>query len=146
MGSRALEIDANHHLPDLSCAASVGGAVRQAGLETSSLVHFGALLHQDRSTERRTRERARECLLAAAEMSVPAVVFFPGRNSDLSMEANYEGLAAFLQELVSVPVPFPTKILLENWPGFHRNSIAPKDKEAISILRGENLALGNSSV
>jgi sugar phosphate isomerase/epimerase len=62
--------------------------------------------------------------VAAAAADVFASVFFSGRDQSRSETENYKSLAEFLAILEDCSASHPMKILLENWPGFHKNSIA----------------------
>jgi sugar phosphate isomerase/epimerase len=123
-GFNCLEIDFNRHIVDSTKIEKVVGTVRQAGLEVSSITLFGTLLTSDRSQQERIRETAQNLVLAASAAEVFATVFFSGRDESLSAADNYESLADFLKLLEEKSSPGATKILLENWPGFHKNSIA----------------------
>jgi len=123
-GFDCLEIDFNRHIVDSANVEKVVGTVRQVGLEVSSITLFGSLLTSDRSQQDKIRETAKNLVSAASAAEVFATVFFSGRDESLSVADNYGSLADFLKLLEERSSPRATKILLENWPGFHKNSIA----------------------
>jgi sugar phosphate isomerase/epimerase len=123
-GFDCLEIDFNRHIVDSANIAKVVGTVRKVGLEVSSITLFGSLLTSERSRQEKIRETAKNLVLAASAAEVFATVFFSGRDESLSAADNYGSLADFLKLLEEESSPGATKILLENWPGFHKNSIA----------------------
>jgi sugar phosphate isomerase/epimerase len=115
-----LEVDFNRHIVDPAKTGQVVNTVRQVGLDVSSITLFGALLTSDRGQEQKIRDIAKELVVAAAA----ADVFFSGRDQSRSETENYKSLAEFLAILEDCSASHPMKILLENWPGFHKNSIA----------------------
>jgi sugar phosphate isomerase/epimerase len=123
-GFACLEIDFNRHIVDSAKIEKVVGTVRKAGLEVSSITLFGFLLNADRGQQEKIRETAKKLVSEASAAEVFATVFFSGRDESLSAADNYGSLADFLRLLEEESSPRATKILLENWPGFHKNSIA----------------------
>jgi sugar phosphate isomerase/epimerase len=123
-GFESIEIDFRNHIRTPAETGKVVGYVRDSGLGISSIALIGSLLDSNVQAERRHRELARELLSAAAAASVPAVVLFPGRNESLSEDENYWNLAGYLESLANETSSAKTKVLLENWPGIHRNSVA----------------------
>jgi sugar phosphate isomerase/epimerase len=123
-GFDCLEIDFNRHIVDSANVEKVVGTVRKVGLEVSSITLFGSLLTSDRGQQDKIRETAKNLVSAASAAEVFATVFFSGRDESLSLANNYGSLADFLKLLEERISPRATKILLENWPGFHKNSIA----------------------
>jgi sugar phosphate isomerase/epimerase len=119
-----LEVDFNRHIVDPAKTGQVVNTVRQVGLDVSSITLFGALLTSDRGQEQKIRDIAKELVVAAAAADVFASVFFSGRDQSRSETENYKSLAEFLAILEDCSASHPMKILLENWPGFHKNSIA----------------------
>jgi sugar phosphate isomerase/epimerase len=119
-----LEIDFNRHVVDVARTKEVVDTVRQAGLEVSSITLFGGLLDANRAQEQKVRQTAKDLVAAGSAAKVFAAVFFPGRDASRSENENYGSLANFLKTLEEQSSSYPTKILLENWPGFHKNSIA----------------------
>ena len=123
-GFDCLEIDFNRHIVDSAKIEKVVDTVRKVGLEVSSITLFGTLLSSDRSRQEKIREAAKNLVLAASAAEVFATVFFSGRDESLSAADNYGSLADFLKRLEAESSSGATKIVLENWPGFHKNSIA----------------------
>jgi sugar phosphate isomerase/epimerase len=123
-GFDCLEIDFNRHIVDGAKLEKVVGTVRKVGLEVSSITLFGSLLSSDRSQQEKIRDTAKKLVLGASAAEVFATVFFSGRDESRSAADNYGSLADFLKLLEEESSPRATKILLENWPGFHKNSIA----------------------
>jgi len=123
-GFDCLEIDFNRHIADSVKLGKVVETVRKVGLEVSSITLFGFLLTSDRSQQEKIRKTAKSLVLAASAAEVFATVFFSGRDESLPVAENYKSLADFLKLLEEESSPGATKIALENWPGFHKNSIA----------------------
>jgi sugar phosphate isomerase/epimerase len=123
-GFDCLEIDFNRHIVESAKLEKVVDTVRKNGLEVSSITLFGFLLTSDRSQQEKIRETAKNLVLAASAAEVFATVFFSGRDESLPVVDNYKSLADFLNLLEEESSPSATKIVLENWPGFHKNSIA----------------------
>jgi sugar phosphate isomerase/epimerase len=123
-GFESIEIDFKSHISTPAETGNVVSHIRDSGLTVSSIALIGSLLDSNAEAERRHRELAKQLLSAASAANVPAVVLFPGKNESLSEAENYKDLAGYFELLINETSSSTTKILLENWPGTHRNSIA----------------------
>jgi sugar phosphate isomerase/epimerase len=122
-GFDGVEIDVARHIHDPVHTASAIEIVRNAGLEVCALTVFGNLLDHNAGERNRVRDLVKRALAEATEADVPALVVFPGRNEIISEDENYHDIAEFLETLVA-GCPTETKILIENWPGRHKNYVA----------------------
>jgi sugar phosphate isomerase/epimerase len=123
-GFDGIEIDVNRHLGAPGSLSAVAERARQLNLEVSSVTLFGNLLHPDAVERKKIREHAQIIAQEGADVGVPALVLFPGRNETVNDEENYTDIADFLDELATVRGDGSFRIALENWPGMHKNFIA----------------------
>ncbi len=123
-GFDCLEIDFNRHIIDSAKTEQVVDAVRKAGLEVSSITLFGGLLTSDQDQQQKTRGNREKPGAGSFGCRGLCHGLFSGRDESRSAAENYASLGDFLKLLEQQSSPRATKILLENWPGFHKDSIA----------------------
>jgi len=142
-GFDGLEIDIARHVHDPVNTVSAVEIVRSAGLEVCALTVFGNLLDQNAAERHRVRDLVKRVLIEASKAEVPALVVFPGRNETISEDENYHDIAEFL-ETVAAGNSAETKILIENWPGRHKNYVATTPqgwRKLFSLVKSSHVGL-----
>jgi len=142
-GFDGVEIDVARHVNDPVNTTSAVEMVRNAGLEVCALTVFGNLLDQNAGERNRVRDLVKRALAEATEADVPALVVFPGRNETISEDENYHDVAEFLDTLAAGSLS-ETKILIENWPGRHKNYIATSPqgwRKLFSMVKSSHVGL-----
>jgi sugar phosphate isomerase/epimerase len=121
-GFDAIEIDIGGHIKTPDRVGDVMRAAAERGLAVAAVTLFGNQLDPDKQTRASLRERTTEFAQALAASGAPILVLFPGRDPDVSDDANYGDFADHAKGLLEVARGLAFAI--ENWPGPHNDFIA----------------------
>jgi DhnA family fructose-bisphosphate aldolase class Ia len=66
-------------------------------LDVPSITLFGNLLHSNVTERQKIRELAQTIAQEAADLGLPVLVLFPGRNENVDDEQDYSDIADFLR-------------------------------------------------
>lgn len=116
-GFDAVEIDVGGHIGSPDKVAGAVAIARDRGLLVSSITLFGNQLEPDPAKRAALHARTADFAHAVDAAGVPIFVIFPGRDTTVAEDANYQRFAGQLNGLLASMPASSLQLAIENWPG-----------------------------